>query len=258
MIAAVSTMFNEVDIAAKSVSHLIANGVERIWVADASTDGTTDILRGFPEVTIIRDDDDCHHQPKWINALVDEARTAGAEWVIPFDADEFWYAQDGRTIAEALADLPETTVVCVAAPFQHYDWEWREPDHAALSKMAFRPQPGVVVANGNHWVTNYDGDSNYETLAIREIMFRSLEHLHTKCQERVARLDPELADGDGHHQRVLVAMTTQAREREWAERKARASTHDPIPYRGAKVCDRCGEVMGPGHESYPCVHRIRW
>lgn len=235
MIAAVSTMLNEADIAGFTVSHLIGNGVTRIWVALAtdSTDGTRDILASFPEVTIVDDPEPFHFQPRWINALTDSARDEGADWVIPFDADEFWYAQDGRSIAEALADLPESTAVCVAAPFQHVDWTYRHPDHAALSKMAFRPQPGVTVANGNHWVTGYDGDLDYETLAIREIMFRSAEHLSAKCAERVTRIDPDLADGDGHHQRVLYAMSDAARQSEWSRLVSEATVEDAIPYRGS-------------------------
>ena len=256
MIAAVSTTYNEVDLIAKTISHLLGNGIERIWVADASDDGTKEVLASFPEVTVVNDTEDHHFQPRWINALTDDAREAGADWVIPFDADEFWYAQDGRTIAEALADLPESTAVCVAAPFQHVDWEMRHPDHAAMSKMAFRPQPGAEVVNGNHRVVGYDGDLNFECLAIREIMFRGLEHLNVKCRARVDRIDPSLDEGDGHHQRVLAAMDDAGRAADWAERLAAATVHDPIPYRGKPVCPRCGEVMGPGHESYPCVRRI--
>lgn len=232
MIAAVCTSYNERDIIAKTISHLIANGVERIWCADASTDGTKDILAEFSEVTIIHDTDEYHFQPKWINALVDSAREEHADWVIPFDADEFWYAQNGWTIKEALEFLPVTDAVCVAAPFQHFDWTWRDPDHAAMSKMAFRPQPGAEVVNGNHRVVGYDGDLNFECLAIREIMFRSLEHLNVKCEARTLRLDPALPDGDGQHQKDLYAMSPAERAAEWEIRRARATTEDAIPYRG--------------------------
>ncbi len=236
MLAAVSTTFNEMDLIGATISHLLGNGVDRIWCADASTDETRTILAQFPQVTIIDDQMGYHAQPHWIEALTESAREENAEWVIPFDADEFWYAQDGRTIKEALADLPETTAVCVAAPFQHFDWDHRDPDHAAMSKMMFRPQPGVTVANGNHRVENYDGDLNYECLAIREIMFRSLEHMTVKSRDqspvKSELAHPALPDGDGQHQKDIHAMDTAAKAAEWETRRARATTFDPIPYRG--------------------------
>ena len=235
-VAAVSTMLDEADICGASVSHLIGNGVGRIYVAlsTATTDNTREILEQFAPVTILDDAEPYHYQPRWINALATQAREDGADWIIPFDADEFWYAQSGETIKDALAQLPESTAVCVAAPFQHYDWEWREPNHADLSKMAFRARPGVEVANGNHWVSGFDGEMNYECLAVREIMFRSLEHLHAKCEARTLRLDPDLPGGDGQHQKDLYAMTPEQREAEWVARKTRASVFDPIPFRGVR------------------------
>ena len=258
MLAAVCTSYNEADIITKTISHLLGNGVDRIWCADASTDATRLLLAQFPQVTIIDDNIAYHSQPHWIEALTESAREENADWVIPFDADEFWYAQDGRTIKEALADLPETTVVCVAAPFQHFDWEHRDPDHAAMSKMMFRPQPGITVANGNHRVGGYDGDLNFETLAIREVMFRSLEHMTEKSRDRTERLDPALPDGDGQHQKDIHAMSSEAKAAEWEARRVRATVVDPIPYRGVECCPRCYEILGPGHESYPCVDRRKW
>ena len=258
MIAAVATTYNEQDLISKTISHLLGNGVDRIWCADASTDATRLLLAQFPQVTIIDDNYAYHSQPHWIEALTQSAREENAEWVIPFDADEFWYAQDGRTIKEALADLPDSTAVCVAAPFQHVDFEHREPDHAAMSKMMFRPTPGITIANGNHNLGGYDGDLNFETLAIREVMFRSLGHMVEKSALRVERLDPSLPDGDGQHQKDIHAMDAAGQAREWEARKARAAVLDPIPYRGVKVCETCFEISGPGHESYPCVDRRKW
>jgi glycosyltransferase involved in cell wall biosynthesis len=231
VVHAVATVFNEEHIIDRVLSHLYGEGVTHVWVADASTDTTRDYYRQYREhLTVIHDMDPYHYQPKWINRLAQLAAAEGAEWVIPFDADEFWYSLDGQPVAERLASLDAAAVTVQV--WQHFDWEHRNPNPQGMGKVAFRPTDRAWVANGNHSVSGVDGPVVGDVLGIRELQFASLDHLHRKSRERVERLDPALPESEGSHQRVLDAGGDEYRASEWDARKANAAVVDPIPYRG--------------------------
>ncbi len=231
MIAAVATVLNEADIIGLSIAHLLANGVDRIYVAHGpSTDATLPILESFPEVVVIDDPAPYHFQPKQINDLAFLAHTEGADWILPFDADEFWYATDGDTIAGALGDLHPAVKVLRVPAYQQRDLCYRERDDRSMGKVAYRWERGATVANGNHTVSipalPVEG-----VLALREWQFRSFEHMARKCHERADRIDPSLPWTEGTHQRVLAAMTDEQLELEWARLQATPVVYDPVPLR---------------------------
>jgi len=233
VVHAVATVFNEEHIIDRVLSHLYGEGVAHVWVADASTDTTRDYYRQYRDrLTVIHDMDPYHYQPKWINRLAQLARSEGAEWVVPFDADEFVYALDGRTVAEVLAGQPDEVGSTVMQVWQHTDWDHRNPEPQAMPKVAVRPSPEVWIANGNHYASGNIGTVAHDILAIREIQFADLEHLHRKSRERVERIDPALPQSEGSHQRDLHAGTEGYRAAQWEARKAKAAVVDPIPYRG--------------------------
>ena len=216
---AVATVFNEETIIDRVLSHLYGEGVEHVWIADASTDTTRDYYRQYRNrLTVIDDMDPYHFQPKWINRLARFAASEGADWVIPFDADEFWYSLDGQTIGERLGSLDAAAVTVPV--WQHFDWEHRNPDPQGMGKVAFRPTARTWVANGNHSVSGVDGPVVGDVLGIREFQFASLDHLHRKSQERVERLDPSLPHSEGTHQRVLVSGGDDYRASQWDVRRA--------------------------------------
>jgi hypothetical protein len=232
VIHAVATVYNEEHIIGRVLKHLYAEGVDHVWIADASTDQTREVYREYRDrLTVLDDMDDFHYQPRWTNRLVQFARAEGASWILPFDADEFWYSLDGQTVADRLNGLPDSVVAIRADVWQHFDEHYRNPAPQALGKVAFRPTELTVVANGNHSVAGVVGDGVNDVLAIREIQFSSLDHLHRKSRERADRLDPSLGQGEGQHQRDLAAGTEAHRAADWDARKARASVFDPIPFR---------------------------
>lgn len=239
MIAGVCTSYNEADIIAKTVGHLLAEGVDHLYFADASTDETPEILAGLAELapgqlTVIRDDEHYHFQPKWINMLASHAAYEGHDWILPFDADEFWYPTDGTSIKAALDRLsPDVRLLHVRA-YQQVDWDHREIEYRSMGKVAFRYEPSSWVANGNHTVYLPSGGPAHEdVLDLREWQFRSFEHLARKCHERVARLDPTLPYTEGTHQRVLAVLTDDELRGEWERMQAVPAVYDPIPSKGA-------------------------
>lgn len=229
-IAAVSTVRNEADIIAATVRHLLAEGVDDIYIADGmSTDGTRDILETLP-VHVVDDSDEYHHQPYWVSRLAHTAYENRAEFVICFDADEFWYAPSGRSIADELADLDPSVTKLLAPMWQHIDYRWREPHAKPLCKVAFRAQPHPRVANGNH---NADiaGGVRSDVLALREIQFRDFDHFCRKITERCATLDPTLPPGEGTHITQYRGWDRDQLRPEWEALIARATVDDPIPSR---------------------------
>jgi len=117
MLAGISVVRNEADLIGTTIRHHFNEGFDFIFVADNdSTDGTTAILermaREDKRLRISRASG-AFHQSEILTSLARDAVWAGASWILPFDADEFWHAAVG--IAEILrsvkADLIEVSVV---------------------------------------------------------------------------------------------------------------------------------------------------
>ena len=106
-------------------------------------------------VTIIDDDEPGYYQDAKMTKLARQAHDMGAEWVLPFDADEVWYAEGG-TIAQALDTV--TADVVMAAGWDHIIRDdgdapfspWRRQQPQTLCKVAFRARPDAELNMGNH------------------------------------------------------------------------------------------------------------
>src|SRR5215207_2310644 len=87
---------NEADIVRLNVLYHLSLGIDRIVVVDnGSTDGTDRILKQLSiEDTRVGSwrDDGPFLPSKVMTELAREAFRAAADWVVPIDADEFWYA----------------------------------------------------------------------------------------------------------------------------------------------------------------------
>lgn len=233
VLAAVCTSFNEADIIGATLTHLYEQGVANVYIADASTDGTRDVLAQFP-CKVFDDTEPVHRQPYWTARLAQLAFEDGATWVIPWDCDEFWVAP-GRTLAEAFDSVSADVGKLYAEMFHHYTWDMKEAKPKPFRKVAFRAQPNVTVANGNHEAT-VPGEAAYGLLEVRELQYRSEDHFVRKVRERNATLDPSLPRGEGQHH-MQFANLTDDEIREWwrAEHPfwgaAREPVYDPIPVR---------------------------
>src|SRR5512143_161327 len=96
---------NEVDILRINVLHHFSLGVDRFLIVDnGSTDGTDGVLRELSANGRLewRRDGGPYRQSEITTELAQEAFRQGADWVIPVDADEFWYAPFGdfRSVLE--------------------------------------------------------------------------------------------------------------------------------------------------------------
>lgn len=233
MIAAVSTIRGDADIAPLTVRHMFAQGIDSVWVAigDDAAMGALEALRD--DRLIIQDsrDDTHHHQQFWTDLLAENAATVGdADWIIPFDADEFWYAPYAKNIRAALEAVPADEQKLTAKLWHHNDWLRKVIPAEPLPKVAYRWSPDAHIAPGNHDVTLPGGLPN--VLAVRHYQYRSFEQFCAKVRERNRTLAPEgRARGDGVHHTRLENASELELHIAWSDLRARQTVHDPIPAR---------------------------
>lgn len=102
---------DEVDVIAAMIEHHLAQGIDLIIATDnGSVDGTREVLADYAALGVVELHDDPRHEKQQAEVVTRMARRAyvehGAEWVINADADEFWFASAGGTVAAALRNAP--------------------------------------------------------------------------------------------------------------------------------------------------------
>ena len=200
---------DEADVIEANLRHHLAVGVDHVIVTDhRSSDGTTEILRGFEaegRVSLIREESGELRQSDWVTRMARLAATGhGADWVINGDADEFWWPRDGG-LREVLAAVPGRFGALrglwrnfVPRPDDGRPFHERmtvrrrpasdltDPFHAQV-KVVHRAHPDVVVTQGNHDVLGPPLPLVREWVAFEVLHFpvRSAEQARRKF--RVAR-----------------------------------------------------------------------
>ena len=226
MIAAIAAVRNEADIVELSMRHILAEGVDHVYVSlGPSADDTTKIVQVLADetgnVTCIIDDDPTFRQAIVMNGLAARAGNDGYEWIVPFDADEFIYAVDGDTVASALNQTQHDKLYL--RMYRHHDWTRREVDHKPLPKVVYRWNPDARLAMGQHEVTI--GGGTYGVLALREWQYRDYANF-------VAKRDLWLAQPDcGAHTLSLAGKDDAAIRAEYDAIMAIETVYDPIPSR---------------------------
>jgi hypothetical protein len=147
MIFGIYLVRNEEDIIRTNILHHLSMGIDRILVIDnGSTDETGSILDdlargGRVEWSRVNG---TFHQSRLTTELAHEAFLQGADWVVPIDADEFWWARRGdlkTVLANASAGALQAQVLNFI--------QRREQSHAtpdALLHMTRRAPVGIGPA----------------------------------------------------------------------------------------------------------------
>lgn len=191
----VSMVRDEADVVEGTLRHM-ADEVDHLIVADnGSTDGTRDILNdlaGELPLTVLDDPCPAYYQSVKMSALAEQAAGMGADWVVPFDADELWFSRLGRirevlpTASGHVAPAVLTNHFCTsidppgADPFVTIQWRQRDP--GPLPKVAFRWQRGAVIHQGNHGVTLPAAGAPHEgLLKVRHFPYRSADQFVRKA-----------------------------------------------------------------------------
>ena len=163
---AVMMVRDELDVLPHVLTHTLAQGIDRILVADnLSRDGSTDLLRRRAaddrRIVVLEDREPAYYQSEKMSNLARLAWWGGADWVLPVDADEFWFARD-TTVAEHLRASAGARVYgalhhmvpTVADPADLVGAEFVvDATPSFPAKVAFRSHPAVMLSPGNHDAT---------------------------------------------------------------------------------------------------------
>lgn len=247
MIVGVCMVRDEEDIIGPLMAHMLNEGCDWLLIADnLSTDGTRyqlDLAADTAPVIVINDDEPGYYQAEKMTNLARKAADMGAEWVIPFDADELWYCPDGDRISDVLY-ATTADIVCAAAydhiatPKDGYDPNpflritHRRTYRQRLPKVCFRAHPDAQLHMGNHDVDR--PGERAELLELRHFQYRSLDHLRQKVRQGAAAYDaaPDLHAMYGTHWKSLAALPDEALAEEWAGMCAEPDLiYDPAPWR---------------------------
>lgn len=225
---AVGIVKDEADVIEGTLRHLASEGIDGIVVADnLSTDATNEILYRVADdlpcpVEVLEDHEVGYYQSRKVTALAYVAADCGADWIVPFDADELWYAP--LPLAEFLAGVPDDIAAVEARVFNHLrtaedvavvdpflSMVWRDRYHLGLPKVAVRWRPGTVIRAGNHgvdWPDRHGPSRSIDGLEVRHFPARSAEQFRRKALNGAAAYAATegLDAGLGQHWRDYGAL----------------------------------------------------
>ncbi len=215
---------DEADVIEQTVHHFLAQGVAGILVADnGSTDGTVNILRRMareePRLHLAVDREPAYYQAVKMSLLADWVTAAGATWVVPFDADERWFAPHGDLASWLKQNPADTVTALVHNVFPSRVGFVVDPVPHLNPKVAFRAFRGARLATGNHSVQRpgFDG----EGLRILHLPWRSREQLTRKLKNGSAALALTSLDrGVGDHWRTAGDLDDQGLSALWEDLKS--------------------------------------
>lgn len=224
---AVTMVKNEVDIIEHTVRHLLQQGIDHILIADnGSTDGTFELLRGLSKslpIYVGTDSEVGYYQANKITELAKYARKHGASWIVPFDADEFWFAP-GCTVSEYLRSSSSAQIrahICNIFPTRDnpelYGLEGQlsvDTDISHPCKVAPRARPLLWIDYGNHWALTPGIRRN--GLHILHLPWRSYQQFERKLRDGArAILAADIEDYVGAHWRAQADGTDDAIRSLW-------------------------------------------
>ncbi len=209
-IYAIAMMRDEEDVAEHVVRHLLNSDIDGIIIAEnLSADQTLNKLesvhtwaaKNYPAVDfqIINDAQPAYYQWRKMTALSQLAGKRGATIIIPFDADEIWYAPEFPSLRSYFLAQISDIWVFEAAMFNHIasasdlktgnpfvDIQYRRSDICTTKKIAFRYQDDAVLDQGNH-VVAYQSKSDQILpsvggLFIRHFQWRGEKHFQKKIK----------------------------------------------------------------------------
>lgn len=257
-------MRDEEDVAEHVLMHMIDEGLDGIIVAEnLSVDGTREAIYRANEYAEAKgvqfevhfDDEPGYYQSAKMTHLADIAHERGAHWIVPFDADEIWFAHRDR-LGVILRDMDKQTNIVQAPLLNHFEtildendplafrrMVWRQAHPAPLFKVAFRWKKGCVVEQGNHSVTlEKPKIGANHSIEIRHFPYRGFEHFKRKARNGAAAYAAtDLPVDMGAHWRSYGRILEESGEEALREvyntyfrftvPSEMGMTHDPAPFR---------------------------
>jgi glycosyltransferase involved in cell wall biosynthesis len=194
---------DEIDVIETTIRHMLGQ-VDYVIVADnMSTDGTLGVLQklenSHKQLLVMLDTDPAYYQSIKMTKLAHKAhKILGADWIVPFDADEIWQSSFAPRIADRLDLLGEQWLVVEASLYDYVATgsdnagepnpmrriQWRTEDPIRLPKVACRWREDLVIDHGNHRAL-YDGSGatiSHDRFVVRHFPWRSPEQFITKVR----------------------------------------------------------------------------
>lgn len=265
---------NEADILRINVLHHLALGVDRFLIVDHdSDDGTEQILEdlcGSGRVCFTRYFGP-YRQPEITTQLALEAFQRGADWVIPIDADEFWYTPRGdfRAVLEnSTAGALSVTVV----NFVQRREQWDTSPEALITMTKRVPEavgpldrvPELVMSRAHafvemvyppKWISRtclglHIGVGNHEVMGVPEPLESTdaIVCLHAPLRSRSV-LEVQV----GHAERAVAAGNFKTWHWQHWQSLAERGELD-LEWRANSYEDGCLDVYGVAH---PLVTDLR-
>ena len=220
---AIAMVRNEADIIGGTVEHLFRQGVDQILVADnGSTDDTVAILNELATrlpMVIGVDAEAAYYQAQKMTYLARVAARCGADWIVPFDADEWWFGAAGERLVDTLRGAPSgvaTASLYNCFPVldsEQQSWGLDVIPHPS-PKVAFTWQRNARLQEGNHWV--HHSHEPHLALNIVHFPWRSYGQFERKVRQGAAAV--EAAGGGfkgGDHWRILGQLTDADLRKAW-------------------------------------------
>ena len=229
MIAAVSTIRGDADVAPLSVARLFDQGVDAVYVA--THDETAERALVDSGAFLFPHHERFWQQQRWMQEMAAKAGANGAKWIIPFDADEFWSGEDGLSVAESLATVPDDIPVVAATIWQHATWDLRQPEpERIMFKVVYRFSPEIRLGLGGHDLDHPKGLPCMDgILTLRHLPYRDYGHFREKTRDCCQRLPPEVrVAGFGRHHTCLEDADEALLLKTWEGWLALGTVHDPI------------------------------
>jgi hypothetical protein len=151
-------------------------------------------------VRLARDVEPAFYQAAKLTLLAQAARWAGAEWVVPFDADELWFARDGLLADHLRRQGADVLGARLVNTFRTASGGWAMDPITGVGKVAFRSHRLAELSSGNHRVDRpgLRLTGAEAPLRIAHLPWRSFEQFAAKLHQgaQVDRLTTGLVGGD--------------------------------------------------------------
>lgn len=204
-VVGVGMVRDEADVLPATLAQMLSQ-VDAVLIADnGSTDGTRELLdaveRSGVPVRVVDDPEPAYLQSEKMTRLARLAHDwLDADWLCPFDADEWWMSPFGR-IADVLNGLDPSDGVASAVVYDHQPtgvdpddpdptvrMVWRRPAALPLPKVAVRWRDDLTIHQGNHGAS-YGGLRPAVVpglLVVRHFPYRSAEQTVRKVRNGAA------------------------------------------------------------------------
>ncbi len=221
----VSVVRDEADILPITIDHLFRQGVDALLIADhQSRDGTREYLlqraASDDRVHVAIDDQQGHFQKEKMTYLARVAWKAGARWIVPFDADELWFAENvslRQYFERCKANwVIAKTTNCVPLQDGAYSSssEFLVCQPESASKVALRAHPLALIGPGNHGAARVG--TGGDGLHIAHVPYRSVEQVARKYRNGAqALIAAHSEDFEGWHWKAGASMSPSAIEAAW-------------------------------------------